>query len=200
MDSELKTCTNRTNIVFIIPGPIPSLLLLLLLSQLLCGIKGKGSENTAVSRRMQSLKSQALTFKAQRDTRLAAQLGVLLIVIYLFCLLSYDILFSVCIKQDLEKQHNTSPHFFVLFFLPKPGEKKLHFCTIALLTRVIDTVGSETLMTSSFWPLCGRHTDKKKKKKKTLGKAQNPRSVKSSAADWTSPQPGCFFPTSLPKC
>lgn len=60
--------------------------------------------------------SRALTFKAQGDTWLTAQLGVLLIVVYLFCLLSYDILFSVCIKQDLEKQHNTSPHFYLFYF------------------------------------------------------------------------------------
>lgn len=57
-------------------------------------------------------------------------------------LLSYDVLFSVCLKQDLrKKQHNTSPHFNVCLFLvlfcffffsyQKPGEKKMIFCTIA---------------------------------------------------------------------
>lgn len=75
------------------------------------------------------------------------QPGLLLVVIYLFCLLSYDILFSVCLKQDLEKQHNTSPHFYLFyFFLPKPGEKKLHFCAVACYknaTRCFYTVGNE---------------------------------------------------------
>lgn len=113
MDSELKTCTNRTDKVFINPpGPKPPTCT----PSCFCRVKGKGSENMAISGRTQSLNSQALTFKAQGDTWLTARLGVLLLVIYLFRLLSYDILFSVCIKQDLEKQHNTSPHFYLFYF------------------------------------------------------------------------------------
>lgn len=113
------------------PGLHP---LFLLLSQLLRRVKGKrGQKNTAISGRTQSPNSLALTFKAPREVTHDWVLNskVSLTVIYLFCLSSYAILFSVCMKQDLEKQHNTSPHFclFLFFFLPKPGEKKLHFCT-----------------------------------------------------------------------
>lgn len=54
------------------------------------------------------------------------------------------LLFSVCKKTGPQKQHNTSPHFncfFVLFnffyLLPKPGEKKLCFCTRACHFKLI---------------------------------------------------------------
>lgn len=129
------------------PGPIPSVLLL---SQLLRRVKGKGSENTAMSTGRQSLNSQALTFKAQGDTWLTAWLGVLRIVIYLFCLLSYDILFSVCIKQDLEKQHNTSPHFYLFYFSYQNLGRRNYIFAQLLVNKcykcypIFDTVGYET--------------------------------------------------------
>lgn len=113
MDSKLKTCTkpNRQSVHHPrAPSPLYSSS-----SFLSCFVESK-VKGLKISGRTQLLSSQALTFKAQGDTRLTARFGVLLIVIYLFCLLSYDILFSVCIKQDLEKQHNTSPHFYLFYF------------------------------------------------------------------------------------
>lgn len=56
--------------------------------------------------------------------------------IYLFCFLSFDILFSVCIKQDLEKkttQHITSFLCFCFFcFTKTSGEETmfLHNCLL----------------------------------------------------------------------
>lgn len=50
-----------------------------------------------------------------------------------FFVLFVDVCIIFCLyktgPQKETTQHITS--FFVLFFLPKPGEKKLHFCTIA---------------------------------------------------------------------
>lgn len=150
MDSELKTCTNRTDKVFISPGP-PSPPSVLLLSQLLRRVKGKGSENTAISGRTQSPNFPGFDIQSTRDTWLTAWLGVLLIVIYLFCLLSYDILFSVCIKQDLEKQHNTSPHFYFFFYFSYQNLGRRNYIFAQLLVTkcyecypLFDTVGYET--------------------------------------------------------
>lgn len=140
MDSELKTCiTEPTKCCS--SGPQPPLSSSSSSASLSCFVvKGKGSENTAISRRTQSLNFPGFDIQSTRDTWLIAWLGVLLLVIYLFCLLSYDILFSVCIKQDLEKQHNTSPHFYFFIFLTKTwGEETtfLHNCLLQNATSAI---------------------------------------------------------------
>lgn len=50
-------------------------------------------------------------------------------------LLSYDILFSVCLKQDLRKKNNTTHHLIfnvcLFFFIPKTRGEEIIFCTIA---------------------------------------------------------------------
>lgn len=112
------------------PGPIPSvLLLLLLLSQLLCRVKGKGSEN---------IRKNAVTqfpgFDIQSKGGHTTDCTIWGIahshIFVLFVVLWYIIFCLYKTGPRKTTQHITS-FLFVLFFLPKPGEKKLHFCTIA---------------------------------------------------------------------
>ena len=81
-----------------------------------------------------SLNSHALTFKAQGDTWLTAQFGLLLIDIYLFLfVVIWYIIFCLYKTGPRKKQHNTSPQFYFYFlnFLTKTwGEETtlLHKC------------------------------------------------------------------------
>lgn len=121
MDSELKICTNPTNIVFIIlgllppPQPCSSTS-----SQLLCRVRWKWSEGSETSSRITGSPSS----DGSRD-----RLGVSLCVIC-FWFICFCILFSVCIKQDLEKKENTTHHLIFIFLTKTWGEEttRLHNC------------------------------------------------------------------------
>lgn len=77
--------------------------------------------------------------------------------IYLFCFLSFDILFSVCIKQDLEKKNNTTHHliFMFLFFLFYQNLGRRNYVFAQLLVEEcykcfsFNTVGYKSLTMSS---------------------------------------------------
>lgn len=121
MDNKLKTCTKQTDNVFISPSATPALLLLsllLLLFQLLCRVKGKGSENMVIYLEKGSHRISVLWHSKQEDRRMSdcRTRGIAYTHIFV-SFLSFDILSSVCIKEDLEKkttQHITS--FLCLVF------------------------------------------------------------------------------------
>lgn len=174
MDSKLKTCTKQTDKVFISPSTTPSLLLLsLLLFQLLCRVKGKGSENMVIYLEEGSHRISALTFKARGQTRVWLQdSGYCLYSYICFVFVIWYIIFCLC-KTGPQKKKKTTQHitsflcfclfFFVLFcFTKTSGEETmfLHNCLLQNATSVIqflsflfNTVGYETLTMSSWWTL-----------------------------------------------